>query len=376
MKNTMMEFNPLNFGKYFAGDSICLTLDQVNLAAEMSQTLANRPRQKWQVYLNILAKLGMVEWLRLRAPELTIEHDLQLSSLSVNQVKLDKFRLNLIVTDSSMNTEVCVPRVLLENEINASQLYVLVEVIEDLPVLEDSEEQVNVSVLGYLTQAQLSQQTPIILDDELALFSTDWFELKPDKLLLYLRCFEPEPVSSKQQLYQAVQPVLNVANWLNNQLDKIAQDLSWMLLPPLSYSSEFRDTKSPMELFSEAVNALRKQDPKVVVPFEARTAYRELVWGEIAMRLYATTWQINPNSCSPEWTLLLLLTSQPSSSLPVGTQLRVRDELKLLEEPVLTNPSQAYIYAQVIGDYNEQFSVTINFPNGTAITLPPFTFIR
>ncbi|MEB3282502.1 MAG: DUF1822 family protein [Lyngbya sp.] len=375
MKNTTMESNRLNFGKFFAEDSISLTLEQVNLAAEMSQTLATRPRQQWQVYLNILAKLGMVEWLRLRAPEFTIEHDIQLSSLSVNQVKVGNLRLNLIVTDSSTNSEVCVPRVLLENEINVSQLYVLVEVIEDLPVVEDSEEQVNVSVLGYLTSAQLSQQTPIILDDELALFSTDWFELKPDKLLLYLRCFEPEPVSSKQQLYQAVQPVLNVANWLNNQLDKIAQDLSWMLLPPLSYSSEFRDAKSPMELFSEAVKALRKQDPKVEVPFEARTAYRELVWGEVAMGLYATTWQINPNSCSPEWTLLLLLTSQPSSSLPMGTQLRVRDELKLLEEPVLTNPSQAYIYAQVIGDYNEQFYVTINFPNGTAITLPPFTFI-
>ncbi|MEA5497570.1 DUF1822 family protein [Limnoraphis robusta Tam1] len=376
MKNTMMESNPLNFGKYFAEDSISLTLEQVNLAAEMSKKLATRPRQQWQVYLNILAKLGIVEWLRLRAPEFTIEHDIQLSSLSVNQVQVDNFRLNLIVTDSSTNSEVCVPRVLLENEINASQLYVLVEVIEDLPVLEDAEEQVNVSVLGYLTSTQLSQQTPIIIDDELALLSTDWFELKPDKLLLYLRCFEPEPVSSKQQLYQAVKPVLNVANWLNNQLDKIAQDLSWMLLPPLSYSSEFRDARSPMELFSEAVNALRKQDPKVVVPFEARTACKEFVWGEVAMRLYATTWQINPNSYSPEWTLLLLLTSQPSSSLPVGTQLRVRDELNLLEEPVLTNPSKAYIYAQVIGDYNEQFSVTINFPNGTAITLPPFTFIR
>ncbi len=376
MKNTMMESNPLNFGKFFSEDSIYLTLEQVNLAAEMSQKLATRPRQQWQVYLNILAKFGMVEWLQLRSPELIQKDCIQLSNPSINQVQLDNFRLNLIVTDSSMNSEVCVPRVLLKNEINASQLYVLVEVIEDLAVLEDSEEQVNVSVLGYLTSAQLSQQSPIILDDELALLSTDWFELKPDQLLLYLRCFEPEPVSSQEQLSQTLQPVLNVAHWLNNQLDKIAQDLSWMLLPPLSYSSECRDTKSPMELFSEAINALRKQNPKVVVPFEARTAYRELVWGEVAMRLYATTWQINPNSYSPEWTLLLLLTSQPSSSLPVGTQLRVRDELKLLEEPVLTNPSQAYIYAQVIGDYNEQFSVTINFPNGTGITLPPFTFVR
>ncbi len=67
-----------------------------------------------------------------------------------------------------------------------------------------------------------------------------------------------------------------------------------------------------------------------------------------------------------------MLAAQPSSNLPVGTQLTVRDELQVLEAPVLTEHTKDYIYAQVIGAYNEQFFVTIHFPNGTAITLPPF----
>ena len=375
MKNTTMEYDSMNLGKFLTEDSIFLTLEQVNLAVDMSQTLTIHPRQQWQAYLNILARFGTIEWLRQRAPELSIEKDsTQLSNSSIHQLNVGNFRLNLIVTDSSQNSEVCVPRVILENSQPQSNFYVLIEVTEDLPVLEDAEEQVNVSVLGYLTQAQLNQQNPIILDDELALFSTNWFELKPDKLLLYLRCFEPEAVSRQQRVSQAVQPALNVGHWLKNQLGQIAEELSWTLLPPLSYSSAFRDLRSPMELFTDAVTELRNQ-AQLVIPLDARTAYRDLVWGEIAMRLYVTTWQINTNINSPEWTLLLLLTSQPSSSLPVGTQLTVRDELQVLEEPVLTNPTKDYIYAQVIGAYNEQFFVTIHFPNGTAITLPPFTFV-
>ncbi len=306
MKNTMMESNPLNFGKLFAEDSISLTLEQVNLAAEMSQSLASRPRQQWQVYLNSLAKFGTIEWLRMRSPELIQNDSIELSNPSVNQVQVGNFRFNLIVTDSSMNSEVCVPRVFLEDSINLSQLYLLVEVIEDLPVVEDSEEQVNVSVLGYLTQAQLNQQSPIVIDDELALFSTDWFELKPDKLLLYLRFFEPEIISNQQsessnqlsraayqnRLSQTSQPTLNVGKWLKNQLDQLAEELSWALLPSLSYSSEFRELRSQIELFSDAVTELKNQ-AQLVIPFEARTAYKELICGEIPMRLYATIWQID-----------------------------------------------------------------------------------
>lgn len=371
----------MNLENFLTEDSISLTLEQVNLAASLSQTLATHPRKKWQVYLNILARLGIIEWLQQRAPELVEEHDLvchssQLTLESLHQLQVGSIQLNLIVTDSSMNSEVCVPGVVLEDVPNSQQFYVLVEVIEDLPILEDSEEQVNISVLGYLTPLQLSQKHLTFLDDNLVLLSTNWFDFSPDKLLLYLRCLEPKILNNKQSVAQdktRSQPILNVGNWLKNQLDSIAEDLSWILLPPLAYGSAFRDLRNPMELFCDAVTELKNQ-AQLDIPYGARTAYREFDWDEVAMRLYVTTWSINTNLNSPEWTLLLLLTAQPSSSLPIGTQLQVRDELQVLESPVITNLKQDYIYAQVIGAYNEPFYVSISFPNGSAIALPPFTF--
>jgi hypothetical protein len=379
MKNIVMESNNMNSVNFLTEDSISLTLEQVNLAAELSQTLATHPRQQWQAYLSLLAKLGTIEWLQQRAPELSLENDLsQVYASSIHQLQVGDFRLNIIVTDSSLNSEICVPRGCLEDSTNPVDFHVLIEVIEDSPVLEETEEQVNVAILGYLSPTQLKQNNPIILDDELALISTDLFEFKPDQLLLYLRCLEPEKVSQPQSItepQESSQPILNVGNWLKNQLGQVAEELSWTLLPPLSYSSAFRDLRSPMELFSDAVTELRNQ-AQLVIPFEARTAYREIVWGDVAMRLYVTTWQIDTDINSPEWMLLLLLTAQPSSNLPVGTQLTVRDELQVLEEPVLNDPTKDYIYAQVIGAYNEPFYVTISLHNGTAITLPPFTFTR
>lgn len=393
MKNTVMDYDTMNFGKFLSEERISLTLEQVNWAANISQTLATHPRQQWQVYLNSLARLGIIEWLQQRAPELVQENDLtgdlgELYLESIYHLKVGNFKLNLIVTDSSMNPEVCVPRIFLEDIPNSRQFYVLVEVIEDVPALEDSEEQVNISVLGYLTSDQLNQHNPIILDDELALFSTDWFELEPDRLLLYLRCFESETVGNQQsgnstqpsiaasqnRLYQTSQSALNVGNWLKNQLGQFAEELSWTLLPPLSYSSAFRELRSPIELFSDAVTELRNQ-AQLVIPYEARTAYKEFMCGEIAMRLYVTTWQIDADFNSPEWTLLLVLAAQPSSNLPVGTQLTVRDELQVLEAPVLSEHTEDYIYAQVIGAYDEQFYVSISCPDGNGIILPPFTFV-
>ena len=76
----------------------------------------------------------------------------------------------------------------------------------------------------------------------------------------------------------------------------------------------------------------------------------------------------------PEWTLLLILGAQSNATLPLGIKLRVRAEVQILAEPVLSDQSQDYLYVQVIGTQNEQFSVTISLAGGTALTLPPFTF--
>ncbi|MGL5083062.1 MAG: DUF1822 family protein [Microcoleaceae cyanobacterium] len=384
-----MEYDNINSGKFLSQDSIVLNLEQRHRAAKRSQTLAAHPRNQWQIYLEILARLGTLEWLHQRAPELMREpeflaHSIEQLTPPIDQLQIGHFKLNLVVTDDSIDPEVRVTRTLLENSNRPDEFYVLVEVLEDLAVTESSEEQVNISILGYLPVHQINQHNPIILNEELALLSTDWFELNPDQLLLYLRCLEPEAVSLQvsdvrnQSEVVPLQPeltqtVVNVGNWLRAQANQIVEELSWMLLPSLAYGDVFRDARSPMELFTDVAAQLRNR-AQLVIPLTARTAYRDFTWSEINLRLFVTTWEVETNTS--EWSLLLLLAAQPGSRLPQGTQLQVRDELQVLEDPILSDPTQEYLYTRVIGDYNEQFFVTINFPNATAVTLPPFTFMK
>jgi hypothetical protein len=112
----------------------------------------------------------------------------------------------------------------------------------------------------------------------------------------------------------------------------------------------------------------------MAIPSQARAAYRNLQWETLALRLYVVTWELLATGSIPEWTLLLILGAQPNAILPLGIKLQVRDEAQILEEPVLSNRSQDYLYAQVIGTHNERFWVTISLANGTTLTLPPFTF--
>jgi hypothetical protein len=119
-----------------------------------------------------------------------------------------------------------------------------------------------------------------------------------------------------------------------------------------------------------------KNQGDIAVPSQARGAYRDLQWENIALRLYVVAWELPATDSVPEWTLLLILGAQPNGTLPLGIKLQVRDEVQILEEPVLSDRSKKYLYARVIGTQNERFWVTISLAGGTALTLPPFTFNR
>jgi hypothetical protein len=160
---------------------------------------------------------------------------------------------------------------------------------------------------------------------------------------------------------------------LRDELDRVAQDLSWILLPPLSLSPEFRALRSPVEQFNDAIAQLRDRGD-MMIPSQARGVYRDLQWENITLRLYVVAWKLPTTDSVPEWTLLLILGAPPNATLPLGIRLQVRDEVQVLEEPVLSDRSQDYLYVQVIGTYNERFWVTITLAGGTALTLPPFTF--
>lgn len=165
------------------------------------------------------------------------------------------------------------------------------------------------------------------------------------------------------------QTVINVGAWLQGQLDELAQQLAWVLMPaPTLATSALR---SAIEDWDVVVEELEHNN--IEIPFEAGRAYRDFQWDGMALRLYVATWAINELP-QPEWTLLLVLGPQPGTSLPHGVKLQVRDDTQLLFERTLTDPNSLYLYAQVVGNLDEQFSVLIGRNANSMLTLPPFIF--
>jgi hypothetical protein len=391
-------------GMFLSLENITLSPKQIEWAIELSQSIVSEP-QRWQTYLNALALAGIEQWLQKRAPELTLSNEwlpgkesdfptdssrqqLRMRKLtdatlfeSICQLKVNDFNLYLMAMSSLYEKKVSLSKKAVESFEFIPHFYVLVEVIEELG---------QANILGYLQRDRfIHHQQSIGLQresDTAYLVPVDWFENDSDKLLLCLRCLEPTAISvvSHEEsalrssplpslVQESTQGAINVGLWLRNELDRVAQDLSWILLPPASLRSEFRALGAPVEQFNNALVELMSQGG-IAIPSQARGAYRDLQWENIALRLYVVAWELPATDSPPEWTLLLILGAQPNATLPLGIKLQVRDEVQILEEPVLSDRSQDYLYVQVIGTQSERFWVTITLPDGAALTLPPFTF--
>jgi hypothetical protein len=111
-------------------------------------------------------------------------------------------------------------------------------------------------------------------------------------------------------LQMVTQPAVNAGRWLLGELDELAQELSWVLLPSLA---PMRAMRSPVEEFQAIVTQLRQTE--VEIPLEARGAYRDLRLAGMPLRLYAVTWPLLSGSI-PEWTLLLVLGATQALSYP------------------------------------------------------------
>ncbi|MBD2464381.1 DUF1822 family protein [Oscillatoria sp. FACHB-1407] len=378
-------------GEAIALDSISLSQAQIDQAVEQSQTVP--ADQQWQTYLDALALVGFEQWLSDRAPDLTLQ-------ASSNTVTVGDFKLCLLTMGSLTDTVVTLPAGAIDSLETAAQLYVLLEV---------QEEQEQVLVKAILRSDQLRQHQEsdgLTLDNGTYALPVEWFATDANDLLLYLRCLEPtalpvggvqvaaQPTTTTQSLVEgsreaveamtstastllegAINAGINAGLWLQNQLDAIAQELTWVLLPPPAASAmRYRGatTDSPTEQFEQLISELGRVG--VEVPSDARGAYRELHWGRVALRLYAVAWTLPTVSENPEWSLLIILGSQ-SADVPTGVRLQIRDQDQLLVERVTTpDAPQSYLYGRVIGNWDEQFWVTVDMANGAVVTFPPFSF--
>jgi Protein of unknown function (DUF1822) len=367
-----------------AADSVELSDTQLDRAVQLSRQVAE-PTQQWQAYLNALALFGFQEWLAEWAGDLSTQlsvDETQCSALQpggnivanlVTSLRVGQFNLCLIVTRDRYHPSVDLPQSIVqarvESESNSPHFYVLVEVLE---------EQMQASVHGYLCQEDWLAQPQIAApssdeSDAIVTLPLSCFNPEPSTLLLELRCLTlaasvslaptAPPTVSGSLASSSPHPRLNVATWLRDRLDEFAQDLSWVLMPAFSPAYAMRSVASVLDQIS------------LSIPSEARGAYQDLQVGEVAMRVYAVTWVITLPDGNPGWTLLALLSAQPGYPLPTGIRLQIHDATQRLADQTLQTTSQdACLYAQVGGDWQDQFTVSIQVPSGASTTLPPFVF--
>ncbi|MDY7020066.1 MAG: DUF1822 family protein [Cyanobacteriota bacterium] len=167
-------------------------------------------------------------------------------------------------------------------------------------------------------------------------------------------------------------PAMNLGRWLRDELDSVASELSWVLLPQLSVATGMRSLRFTSEEFDIILQGLRNQGEDI--PTEAKGGYRDIKLGETTLRLYALTWELDSEAVR-EWKLLLILGTTSTTPLPTEVQLRVSDATGILvEEGLNSSDGGSYIFTKVIGSLDEQFVVTLSLGSDIQETLPPFGF--
>jgi len=374
--DNLMGDTPILEGKVITADTIELLPKQVAWAAEASASA--KPEARWQNYLDRLALIGIQEWLKNRVPELEIKHNWREPIYSLD---VGDFKLFGIILDSIEEDFVRVSKAAIKNPELKPHLYVLVEVLAE-PKL--------VSVCGCLSQLQLVRQQETEAsriedeDDETYLLPLDWFELDPAQVLLYLRCIHPSALISQpskdktlvRTLLPSIPPVAtNGISRISEKVEQVVQELSWILLPPLSLSSAVRSQFSKVQIFE--IDAVEKelQHKGVSIPSTAIRMYQDFQWEGTELRLYAVKWGLATTQSAQEWSLLLILGASSNTGLPPKIVMKVKDETQNFDEEIVSEKSQDYyFYTQVIGSLQEKFQVTIQMPDETQKQFEPISF--
>ncbi len=197
----------------------------------------------------------------------------------------------------------------------------------------------------------------------------------PELLHWIYNCQQQTPNSGlktnlKDLFKLCTQPALNVGRWLWDELDELAQEFSWKLLPSFTPAVAMR---SPTEEFQTIINQLQHRG--LEIPTQARGAYQDLLLAGIPLRLYAMTWHLLSESDPHLWTLLLVLGTTSQNTLPSHLKLRVSDQTSvLLEQGINQAQGDSYLFTRVVGNWDEKFLVSVSLIDGVEINLPPFTF--
>ncbi|MDJ0535236.1 MAG: DUF1822 family protein [Xenococcaceae cyanobacterium MO_207.B15] len=400
-------------------------------ALTISENLHN-PSRQFNLYLQALALFSFESWIHAREPNLAI--NIATSSVFkpelaniidvICNLQVGDFKVCLIPTLDYSDSEITIPRYVIDIPEFVAHFYVIVEIDEELELG---------FIRGFVDFERLvANQTnyPLDIDWNYAL-SSSLFESKTEKLLVNLQCLEPNSITLLNQdssgsnnliesqttllqilpevqtqplwkkltweqavitvtnadlrnwLYQSLtnnnpnfnlhlgdlfkilsQQTINLREWIQNQIEELEQELTWQMLPAPAMLSNFRDinTDNP----AASLNNILAQISEVTdinIPSNAGRAYQEFV-GETPLRLYAVTWLVSETEKT--WSLLLILGGTPNSIPPYGVKLRISDRHTILQEQELTSDlGVAYLCTKLQATAEEKLLVTITPPDGS-----------
>ena len=350
---------------------INLESEQVEAAWKITDNLKVE-KGKLQRYFQALGLVAFEEWLKKREPNLSVDLT-QVSLLNsqysqiiqeinaVFNLQVGEFKVCLIPTSSFSDDLIDIPKEVIEAPEFAAHFYIVIGVEDELEVA---------AIRGFSRYDELKNITrnkSALSDGNYELSFAD-FNQQIDELLLYLQCLSPldiqlPEISNKHSDYLQdlikilTQKAVNTGLWLQNQVDEVAEELSWKLLPATSPLRRYQAT--PGEDLDNILTAI----DDVEIPAVAARSYRDITLAETQLRLYVLTW------CVPEtdrdWSLLVILGRIPRNNPPLGVKLRISDSTEVLTEEILEADSNSdNLYTQIVGTKQEKFLVTVTSTDG------------
>lgn len=348
-------------------ETITLSPTAIQWAADVCQTVTDLDDQ-WQSFVRALAIAGFEQWLDESSTPLTMTYPRTAAPQTDTHVQVGDFRLCILPLGTLQEKQIRIPTTAVTGK-DKAHLYVLVEVHEEID---------QVQIGTGLRHDQLNNLLPQHADGESYVIPVEQFTIRPDKLLWYLSCLEPEaiiPVIETDAVPSPIKAIINTGIWLQGRLDTVAEQLAWQFLPSLTLSyglrdSEMRDSENPVERLIPILETLKRQG--VEIPTEAVGACKTISVGETTCQVYTLLWELPETH---EWSLFVLVGPAGDQPLPVGMELQVSEQAVVLSRSELRHDSvTTFLYIQVIGNLNEQFTVEIGAPDGATLMLPVFGF--
>lgn len=337
-------------------DDIELSPTQIDAAIQASQTVDN-PTQQWQAYLNLLAREAVMQWLSDRLPHSNLRTSTTDATIAT-QIEITGFKLDIAALGSVTESELSLPADWLESPSLAAHFYVVVEVLEDLELAR---------IYGFMARDRVLTQNPLLRRAHYTL-DLNTCDRDLNTLLLYLRCLDPNTIPLPQ-------PRINVAAWLQNRVDAIADELAWTLLP--LFDPNRGGLVPGMRSSGTQLNDILQQIQQDSAPITntAYTAFQDITQNREVLRLYAVIWTEQPLESPSEWHLIFILGTPSGENLPDRTRFQIRDDNEILLEEITESPcNEPYLYAYLIGELHESFTVELAIADNPSVTLPPFIF--